>query len=179
MRLFHGISTDLLRSIYIFCNEPYAPDVTYQKLLEFARKARLQLMQESDVPTTISSPIATLTDNVPTRSNNLDLRIVQTINDLEKNFNERLSLIERQCGNQQCEINAVNRNNNTDNRYYRSYSRGMPPRRTNRNNSSNASNTASQSTNNENVTTTRSDKPIRCFKCNGENYIARYCLSKN
>ena len=70
-KFMNGISPELRHSIYIFCNEPYAADVTHQNLLEHARKARLQLTQrESETSSLLHlSSIATLSKNQQEESN--------------------------------------------------------------------------------------------------------------
>ena len=51
-KFMQGISAELRRSTYIFCSDPFATTVTYQQLLESARKARLQLAPVDQAATT-------------------------------------------------------------------------------------------------------------------------------
>ena len=193
-KFMHGISSELRRSIYIFCNEPYAADITYQKLLENARKANLQL---ADQQKDITSPIVAINDNVATRANDVETNLMQAINNLERNFNQRIDSLERQRYDAEGEINYIGNNNrgssnrNNSRAQHRNYNRGRgnysnsdtsDHRTTSRNAYNNTNNyNNSSGTNNRSSQNTNSDnrEPIRCWKCNGENHIARYCYSKN
>ena len=46
-RFMKGISNELRQSLYIFCNDPHASTVTYQNLLENARKAKLRVLERT------------------------------------------------------------------------------------------------------------------------------------
>ena len=125
-------------------------------------------------------------------------KLIQTISNLERNFNERLDLMEKRYNEQRCEINAINSNNNGFNRS-QSNSRGNNSRGRGGNYSNNVSNSYQGNRDNfngvnsgsdvsnpyqrnrENFNTNRNNnrEPIRCYKCDGQNHIARNCLSKN
>ena len=51
-----GIPPELRRAIFVFNSDPYAVTVTYQWLLEYARSARLNLLES---PTSVEPPGAT------------------------------------------------------------------------------------------------------------------------
>ena len=44
-RFMNGISNEVRQSLYIFCNNPHAITVTYQQLLEHARKAKMHIFE--------------------------------------------------------------------------------------------------------------------------------------
>ena len=47
-KFLSGVSPDLRRSIFIFCTNPYATSVTYDALLEAARRAKLHIINPSN-----------------------------------------------------------------------------------------------------------------------------------
>ena len=118
-KFMQGISTELRRSTYIFCTEPFATTVTYQQLLESARKARLQLTPAEPSSATGASEYVTNVAEAPSSSNS-ETQMMQAINNLANNFsslNERLDTMERCYNNQHADINSVNNNNNNNNRF--------------------------------------------------------------
>ena len=115
-KFMQGISADLRRSTYIFCSDPFATTVTYQQLLESARKARLQLAPvDQSAATGAAAYVTNVSENCG--PNQPDTRIMQAIDSLAKSFNERLDTIETRYNNQLADINSINNNNNNNNYY--------------------------------------------------------------
>ena len=175
-KFMSGISAELRRSIYIFCNEPYHADVTCDKFLEHVRQARLQILQQND-----QSPIAVVKEcastTEPTTS---ETNLLLAINFLEKNMNERIDSVERRYD----EVNAIssgqhNRQGNNFRGGFRGGYRGYTHRgRANYRNYSNYNQSTRDNNGNLNNNPTN-NSPVRCHKCNGENHFARNCLAKN
>ena len=113
-KFMQGISAELRRSTYIFCSDPFATTVTYQQLLESARKARLQLAPVDQAATTGAAAYVTnVSENCgPTQPDSL---IMQAIDGLAQSFNERLDTIETRFNNQLADVNSINNNSNNNN----------------------------------------------------------------
>ena len=179
-KFMHGISPDLRRSIYIFCNEPYAPDVNYQKLLENARKARLQITQQQLDETSITAI------DESNQQQDLQTNLVKALDNLEKNFNERMDSLERRYNERICEVNAIDinqnisRNNSPRGNYrrrgnYRFYNNGACQDRSNANPSIRRDNSQGEITRNNYTNERRnvdignsnshdSSENIRCYR---------------
>ena len=113
-KFMQGISPELRRSTFIFCSDPFATTITYQQLLEGARKARLQLTPtDQAVATGAAAYVTNVSENCG--SSQPDTRIMQAIEGLAKSFNERLDTIETRYNNQLADINSINNNNNNNN----------------------------------------------------------------
>ena len=169
-KFMNGISAEPRRSIYIFCNEPYEATVTYQGLLEHARKARLQLADQSE-----RMAVAAITNTPNPASTTQENNLLLAINNLEKSVNQRIDSIERKY-DQRDEVNAIdNRCGRSNNFRARGNTRGGQRTRFNYSyiNSPQCNNMRPQSAP-DNDETTR-----RCYRCGGVNHYARNCLSKN
>ena len=60
-KFLNGISSQLRRSSFIFCQDPHSDTITTEKLLEAARKTKLHLMEQTD--NTVSSTFGNPTVN--------------------------------------------------------------------------------------------------------------------
>ena len=93
-KFMQGISPELRRAIFVYNSDPHAVTVNYQRLLEYARSAQLNLLTS---PEETSSPVTTInaTTETPTNSNNEISALRQDIQDLSTNLDTRLSLLEQ------------------------------------------------------------------------------------
>ena len=172
-RFMNGISNEVRQSLYIFCNDPYSSTVTYQKLLEYARKAKMHIFERNPEKQSINAFTDKIVSTDITPGNN---SILTAISNLGDNLNRRMDSIESNYTNQQHEINAIatrGRSNYRGNANRSNY-RGKANRYRNNNRSDFFSNRDNTYRNNND----QSDV-VKCFKCNGENHYARDCRSKN
>ena len=182
-KFMQGITAELRRSTYIFCSDPFSADVTYQQLLEGARKARLQLAP-GDQSSAIGAAAYVTNVSEICGPSQPDARIMQAIDNLSKNFSERLDTMEMRFNNQLTEVNSISNNNNNYNNNYSNrgnrngggyrgnnrYNNNQRRRGNNRNNNHN-SQQGSINVSNDGVY----GGTIICFKCGGPNHKAFQC----
>ena len=167
-RFMNGISANVRQSIYIFCNDPHASTVSYQRLLEHARKARMHVDEGNKERQSVNL----LTTSCSNSSVNNE-SILTAISNLSSSLNQRIDTIEQRSNTQMHEINAITRGRGN---YRGNYSRYRNNRRgfySNRGTSNNLTHT------NVNRTNEPSQDNLKCYKCNGLNHFARYCRAKN
>ena len=84
-KFLQGISPVLKKNLFVFCNKPYDPATTRDKLLQHCREAKVHL-----APT--PEPDSTSTDKVLCIDNNQNKndQILAAINELKLDFNSRL-----------------------------------------------------------------------------------------
>ena len=80
------VSPDLRCSIFIFCTDPYATSVTYDALLEAARKAKLHIINPSNDSSQPSASPTTLVIAEPT---------LQAVNELANKFSQHMALMDQ------------------------------------------------------------------------------------
>ena len=103
-RFMNGISNEVRQSLYIFCNDPYSTTVTYQNLLEYARKAKMHIFERK--PEKQSTNVFT-TDKIVTHEtiprNNSILTAISNLDYLKRSMDS----IECNYNNQQHEIYSI------------------------------------------------------------------------
>lgn len=149
-KFLQGIPPKLRRAIFIFNNDPYVATVTYQNLLEFARTAKLNIVD------TVPEEAPPVVDSV-TESNSSG-ELLQAISKLNDSLSEQLSL-SREQGAAINTLISSNRNRGRGRGRARGYWRNNQRRPNNQD--------SNQRT------------PVRCFKCQGLNHVASNCLQKN
>ena len=124
-KFMNGISQELRRCTYIFCKEPFDAGVTYQDLLEAARKARLQMSDQS-LDQSQSLQVANVSSSHNYSGHNYSGHNLEDMNSLS----QRLEMLESRLNDQQPNINAIddqytgsqsgndNRFHNDDNYFY-------------------------------------------------------------
>ena len=173
-KFMHGISAELRRSTYIFCQEPYAETVSYQTLLEHTRKARLQLMEEKSSHSILSNPISSLSECSAVNSNTM---VMQAISNMEKNFNERIDALEKRHDDQRADVNSIDGRSYFSSNY-RGSNRGGNRGSNHRSNSRGNFRGNSRGNNRGNSQGARGNRnSFTCYNCGGFNHIARNCNS--
>ena len=162
-KFMQGISPNLRRAIFVYNSDPHAVTVTYQRLLEYARSAKLNLV---DSPAASATPpertVNTVLEASAMSAGSNDISALrQEIRDLTSSFNERLSLVE-----QSDNVNAM---------YSDFQSRGRSQHR-GRSRGRNRGNRGSRGGSFRGRGQPR--ESIVCFRCNGENHVSRNCLQR-
>ena len=152
-KFLNGVSLDLRRSIFIFCTNPYVTSVTYDALLEAARKAKLHIIKPSNDSSQPSASATTPVVAEPT---------LQAANELANKFNQHMALMDQPLSH------AIS---------------GQPPAQSNYHTFSNGFRRGNQQprfkTTNANATVSSDTGEITCCKCGFPNHIAHNCTQKN
>lgn len=95
-KFLQGISPELRRAIFVFNSDPHSTVVSYQRLLEYARNARLNI-----VDTTVETPSMSVNsvnqhEGAAAVSTNTNNELLQAINNLTSSVNDHLSLFRDQ-----------------------------------------------------------------------------------
>ena len=171
-KFLQGISPELRKNIFVFCNDPHAATVTREQLLSHCRKARNILIETRSTPTNedvtervLLGADAGQVENVNKPSNpqdviaainNLSLQLGNHIENTEKRFQQLVAPVNFR-GNSNFNYNNYrsrgNRGNRANNRF-----RSRGGYRRGRGNSS---------TNNQ----------VQCYRCHGYNHRAEHCLA--
>ena len=170
-RFLGGISTDVRQSIYIFCNDPHSTTVSYQNLLEHARKAKMLVLERRNDKQSLNAFSTNINLEKPIEPTPSNDHILKVISDFNERVNKSMYQIESNYSNPEG-INVISRsrNNYRGNRNRYNYNRGT---------FSNRNGTSSNWRDNKNMNNEQSGDVLRCFKCNGVNHYARDCRSKN
>ena len=183
-KFLQGISPEVRRNIFVFCNNPYAAEVTREKLLEHCYNAKTHLSVHNNFPSTtgfstdkvlLSAEAGLSSDHgMVAAINNLSLQFQDHVRNTEKNFSEfgsALSVINN---------DRFSRGNSRRNRNYRgkNYNTYRYPNNNTRYSGGNRNNSTFQN-GTQNFVDGQEGKSIRCFKCNGMNHFAKNCLSRS
>ena len=173
-KFLQGISPDLRRAIYVFNNDPHSVIVSYQRLLEYARNAKLNVVDTTqDVSSSAVNAVQLPTSSTaqPVQPVDPNAELLQAMTQLTCALNENREL---QCGNgaDGASVNAV-----SNNRYQRRPPRGGANRNSGRFQGSRGRSFQPSSRQQNNAPSQGNE--IRCHKCNGLNHKARFCLQKN
>ena len=152
-KFLQGISAELRRAIFVFNSDPHSTVVTYQRLLEYARNARLNIVDTTVESTSMSVNSINQHEGAAAASTNINNELLQAINNLTSSVNEHLSLFRDQ---QADSVNVTSGNTNRGGRS-RNRSRGRWRGRNNRQ---------------------YDNEPIRCHKCNCPNHLATHCMQR-
>ena len=163
-----GISPELRKAIFVFVNEPHNVGITYQRLLEFARTAKMNIFEGQSSSETGNCVMNSISAVKPSASSNANdnTEVLNAISNLSNTLNQVLIGSRDNSQESPNAINTIGRGNN-----YR-YTRGNYRGRRNFSNRRGASREFRRPNNTNN-------QPLICHKCGGENHYARYCLSKN
>ena len=106
-RFMNGISNEGRQSLYIFCNNPHAITITYQHLLELARKAKMHIFESKCDKQSLN--VLTFNENISNQTTPGYSSILAAISNLDQNLNAHIDLIENNYSNQVHGINAITR----------------------------------------------------------------------
>ena len=170
-KFLQGISPEIKRNIFVFCNDPYATAVSRDKLLEYCRNAKVYLSAQSS-----TNSSATIGNVSREENSNGDSSY--------SGRNEVLSAIERLNTQLQQHVNQTEERLTAQNEVLaalgRSNFRGRGSVRGRYLNSPNRFSRGSRGRGNIRArTSTDNNTQNVCFKCGGINHYARNCLSGN
>ena len=160
-KFLSGVSPDLRRSIFIFCTNPYATSVTYDALLEAARKAKLLIINPSNDSSQPSASATTPVVAEPT---------LQVVNELANKFNQHMALMDQPLSQQEAQLNATVINHQLNPIIALSIIAIVLDEHLTE---------ACFKTTNANTTVSSNTGEITCYKCGFPNHIARNCTQKN
>ena len=106
-KLLNGISPQLRRNLFIFCQDPHSDTITMEKLLEAVRKTKLHVMEENDntVSSTLGNPTVSTVQPVSTPVA-VDPTL-SAINHLTTMFTEHMQTTEAKFKEQEAQIDAI------------------------------------------------------------------------
>ena len=167
-KFLNGISPEVKKNIFIFCNDPHASTVSVDSLLEAIRKAKLYISGKGDTKSN--------SNVVNEKSDNNDI-ILKAIDELRQSLDSHIKSTKEQFAEQGAQlnghiisdINAIDEN--------RGFSRDIPNNRGRgsfrggyfRNQGSRGRGNRQNNGRNPN------QNPITCYKCSGLNHVARDC----
>ena len=105
-KFLKGISPQLRRNLFIFCQDPHSDTITTEKLLEAVRKTKLHLMEQTD---TVSFTLGNPTVNTvhPASTPVAVDATLSAINHLTTMFTEHIQTTEAKSKEQEAQINAI------------------------------------------------------------------------
>lgn len=166
-KFLQGISPALKRNVFIFCNDPYRNEVSREQLLLASRNARDLLDNSSDS----SSPVCSV---IPTSDRNDEF--LDSIKKLSLQIGSHRTQNSDSPGYQHGNVAALTSTfrggyrgryagNRRNNQQWRG--RGYRPQ-----------DPGKYGTPSSGSYSKPNSAPIICFKCGGENHLARHCMSK-
>ena len=168
-KFLQGISPSLRREIFVFCNDAYAATVSREQLLQHCRKARVHLVASSHEDKQEILPSSSL--NVLEPPSNVT-HVVQAIQDLTTQLAQQMTVMSKKLSEQDEKITVLTNN-------YRGGTRPRP----NGSNNFLTPNRVTQRNNaiwrprfTENSRQFSAREELCCFKCGGQNHLARNCL---
>ena len=161
-KFLQGIPPELRRAIYVFCNDPHAIIVSYQRLLEYTRTAKLNIIESNshaNDTSTVCSVNADVTQSNSNTASTTNNELLQAITNLTVSLNDHVNFFTAGQSNSQRNRNSYQSQNSRGRGRGSFFGRGRGygggnPRQFGNSTQSN---------------------PKRCWKCNGENHIARFC----
>ena len=178
-KFLNGISPELRRNIFIFCNDPYKTDITTEKLLEATRKAKLHLMGTNEHEVEVNNITQQESSTSNSTSAHVSPSLEESINNLTTLLSQHIETTESKFKNHDAQINAINFNTaypsreNDRSSYFNPNNRYAPNNRGHYN----RNNYTSNRTSNLNMAATRSVNEVICFACGGKNHFARNCTA--
>ena len=160
------VSPELRRAIFVYNSDPHSNIVNYQRLLEYARSAKLNLVTEQ--PPAAVNVINSASEGASAISaqSNSNEQLLQAINNLSDKISEHLTISQDQM------VNAISANHTQSNR---SSGRG----RGQRSGRGRGYYSGTRSRGSSQRGRYNDGNPVRCHKCNGPNHIAPHCMQKN
>lgn len=176
-KFLQGISPELKKNLFVFCNNPYDETITRTALLEFTRNAKVHLSTTESFPnaTTTTTKVLTASEQTDTKKS----EIMSAIHNLSLQFDQHIAKTETKFQEQDETLAAVFNHRGGDNRsrFNRSSSRGMYNRGRGRENYYRGRNENSKWQPNQNKNESYNEN-IRCYNCGEPNHMAKHCLSK-
>ena len=166
-KFMSGISPELKRSVFIFCNNPHEGTVTIDALSEATRKAKLYTLEKCEAVESV---------NVVNGDNQED-HILQAIESLKESLNGHIQSTSEQLKEHNMQLNAITDINSRDGYQNQSRFQSRPRNRGRGYYSHNQDNSVPRGRGQSNRGNNRRNQ-ILCYKCNGPNHIARYCTSE-
>ena len=178
-KFMNGISAELRRNVFIFCNNPFAAGVTRENLLAHCRNARMHLSTASSSGNDCAAAVTAMdgaNGGLIAAVNELTLQVKSHVEATEKRFEEvgeAISVMSSSRGGNRSGFRGAFRGGY---RGSRGFQRGGDSRGFQRstNNRGNRVNNASDSNRDSN----RGRGQIICHACHGPNHYARNCLQQ-
>ena len=180
-KYLQGISPDLRRNIFVFCNNPYDETVTREKLLEHSRNAKVHLGPSiTDIKD--STTVKVLTAAEPVNKTSSD--IMDAINDLSIQFNQHMSQTTTKFKEQEENLAVLSqqfdrRDGSFNNNFNNNRGRNRGNYKGRRNYNSRGNNNGDERYSSSIWPTTKQIEEIKCFKCGGINHLARHYLTRD
>ena len=180
-KFLNGVSQELRRNVFVFCNNPFAAAVTRENLLEYCRNARMHLSVKSEsnlddseaVMVANNSAAATDVSGMAAAINNLSLQFKNHVENTDRRLNEFGETISVMNSNYRGGSRAGRGNYRGNRGGFRGNFRG---------NSYNNNNGGSQRYNNQYNDGRggyNQQRPKRCYKCSRLGHVARFCDQEN
>lgn len=152
-KFLNGISSEVKRNIFIFCNNPHSTTVTVDALLVAVRKAKLHMVENHDSKLNVNA-VTMETSNDPVTRAIEGLR--ETLDTHIRSTNEQFEMLNAISNSHGYTNNSNNGfSNYQSNNGYRGRGRGRGRGRERG----------------------RGRGPVVCWKCNQPNHVARNCLN--
>ena len=179
MKLFlQGISPELKKNLFVFCNNPYDETVTRANLLDHIQNAKVHLSTTESIiaDNTTTKVLAVSKPNSDTNSD-----IVTAIHDLSLQINNHITQTASKFEEQEESISAIShRSRHQDGVFQPTFNRWTYRGRNNSYRAQNNTHNGYRGRYNQSTWQTNQNKltDVRCFKCGERNHVARHCLSK-
>ena len=128
-KFLNGISPDLRRNVFVFCNNPFEAAVTRENLLEYCRNARMHLEVKTegvaDNSETVMLAGSAGSEGIVAALNNLSLMVQNHVENTDKKFEEVSEVISVMNNSNRGSFRPGGNNNRGGGRSFRgSYNRG-------------------------------------------------------
>ena len=178
-KVLQGISPELRRNIFVFCNDPYLPAVTRENILAHCRKAKTHLSvpnKPGEYSETSAEQVLVGCETGATISDN---GVLAAINNLSLQFQDHLKNTEMKLNTFENTISSMNyRGNNYRTRgrsnrsnYFSTRYRGRSSRGNKNGGYSYRDGRGGSREQHSNIS-----NQIKCYRCNGFNHYAKDCL---
>ena len=182
-KFLNGVSQDLRRNVFVFCNNPFDANVTRDNILEYCRNAKMHLSVKTE-PNIGHESVMVANNNTSSSASGTNSDIATAINNLSLQFREHVQSTERRFEDFGEAISVMN--NNRGGRSNRGNYRGGRGgfRGSYRGNSFNRGGTQSRYDNqyNDGRGNQYNDgrggyyqRQKRCYKCNRLGHLAKFC----
>ena len=174
-KFLNGVSPDLRRNVFVFCNNPFAADVTRDNMLEYCRNAKMHLSVKTE-PNVGNIETVMVANNLTPSSSavgpNADLAMA--MNNLSLQFKEHVETTERRFDDfsEAISVMGSNRGGRANRGSYRGGRGGF--RGSFRGNSFNRGG-GQQRYNDSNSRGGYNQGRKRCYRCGTVGHIAKFC----